>query len=102
MALTLIEAMASGLPVVATDVGGSHEVVADGKTGVLVPAEDPEALAGALRTLLLDPGMRRAFGDAGRIVAEQRFSVERMARDYAALYDEVLSRRHRESALKVG
>ncbi len=91
MALTLIEAMASGLPVIATDVGGSREVVADEVTGRIVPPGDADALARALRALLAGPALRLAIGSAGRRVAEARFSAERMARDYAVLYDEILS-----------
>lgn len=90
MALTLIEAMASGLPVVATDVGGTREVVQAGITGRLVPAGDLDALALALRALFEDEKTRSTLGAAARRAAEERFSAERMARDYADLYDDAL------------
>src|SRR5262249_34717308 len=65
VALTLLEAMAKGLPVVATRVGGNCEVVVEGETGLLVPARDPNALASALLRLR-DPGIALAMGQAGR------------------------------------
>ena len=89
VSLTLLEAAAAGLPVVATRVGGNEEVVIDGETGLLVPAADPGALAEALAALAERPD-RATMGAAGRARVERRFSVERMARAYADLYAEVL------------
>lgn len=86
IALTLLEAMAAGLPVVATDVGGNREVVTAGETGYLVPAQDPVALARALITLLSDRERVHRFGAAGRRVAENEFSVNRTVAAYEALY----------------
>jgi glycosyltransferase involved in cell wall biosynthesis len=86
----LLEAMAAGLPAVVTDVGGNAEVVEDGMTGYLVPAADPEALAGRLTELLLDPDLRRRQGEAARGRFESRFTVGRMISAYHALYDEIL------------
>ncbi len=63
--LSVLEAMAAGLPVVASDVGGVHELVVDGETGTLVVPNEPHALAGALRDLLLDPARRQQLGAAG-------------------------------------
>jgi len=71
--LVLLEAMASGVPIVASDIEGYHEVVDDGVQGVLVKPEDPEALACALASLLRDPARRRAMSAAGREKA-QRYS----------------------------
>jgi len=82
----ILEAMAAGLPVVATDVGGSGEAVVDGETGYLVAPRDREGLACALDRLLRDPDLRRRLGDAGRRRVEQRFSLERCVADYESLY----------------
>jgi sugar transferase (PEP-CTERM/EpsH1 system associated) len=84
--VTLLEAMARGLPVVATRVGGIPEVVADGETGLLVPPSDPAALAEALLALASDPARGEAMGRAGRERVESHFDVRRMVREYEALY----------------
>jgi len=84
--LALLEAMACGLPVVATRAPGHVDVVADGDTGVLVAQDDLPALARAMGDLLDDPARRAALGEAGRRRAEDRFGVERMASETAALY----------------
>jgi L-malate glycosyltransferase len=85
--LVLAEAGYCGLPVVATAVGGIPEVVEDGATGLLVPPEDPPALAAALARLIDDPGYRERLGGAGKTRVEALFSVERMAADFHATYD---------------
>lgn len=77
-----LEAMAAGLPVVATDCGGASEQVIDGVTGRLVPPRDARALAGALVDLANDPGKRAACGSAGRARAEALFDLRRMISDY--------------------
>lgn len=92
----LLEAMASGLPVVATDVGGVGEVVATGVTGTLVPASDPKALAMALRDYVLDEGLRTNHGAAGRERAVTRFSLQTMLSAYTELYDGLFDRTHRQ------
>ncbi|HEY4099467.1 MAG TPA: glycosyltransferase [Gemmatimonadales bacterium] len=86
IALTLLEAMAAGLPVVATDVGGNREVVVPGETGFLVPSGDPAALAGAMTALFSSPARMRRFGDAARRRAVAEFSVESTVAAYEALY----------------
>jgi glycosyltransferase involved in cell wall biosynthesis len=73
--VSILEAMAAGLPVVATDVGGVAEAVEDGETGFLVPAADSEALAGALERLVSDADLRRRLGAAGRARALRLFDV---------------------------
>jgi glycosyltransferase involved in cell wall biosynthesis len=85
----VLEAMAAGKPVVATRCGGTPEVVVDGKTGILVPPEDVDALAAALRTLAADPAKRLAMGAAGRDRASADFGVERLVKAYEALYNEL-------------
>lgn len=83
----IVEAAASGLPVVASDHGGNAEAVADGQTGFLVPERDVEALASRLTVLLGAPGMRAAMGAAARRLAEARFDLDRQTARLEALYD---------------
>lgn len=87
---TILEAMASGLPVVATRVGGNAELVEDGLTGRLVPAADSEAMASAINAYINDPQAVKRHGKAGRQRVLQRFSLERMVEEYHALYDALL------------
>jgi glycosyltransferase involved in cell wall biosynthesis len=82
----LIEAMAVGLPVVASDVGGIPEVVRAGQTGLLVPPGDPVALADAIMTLYRDPALRGRYAAEGRSVARRRFSAERMVAEHLDCY----------------
>ncbi len=86
--LTVLEAMAAGLPIVATDVGGLAEVVAHGDTGFLAPARDDEALAGLVLRLADDADLRRRMGHAGRTRVKERFDEPRMCADYGQLYEE--------------
>lgn len=89
-----IEAMAAGVPVIATDVGGTREVVVDGETGVLVAAAaGPREVADALATLLDDPARRLALGAAGRARFEAEFTAERWAKSLGDIYRDVLSAR---------
>jgi glycosyltransferase involved in cell wall biosynthesis len=88
---TILEAMAAGLSVVATAVGGTPEVVVDGVTGLLVPPRDPTALAHAIAVLLRDPNLRRTMGRAGRERVAQHFSVECMVEQTERLYTQLLS-----------
>ncbi len=83
---TLLEAMATGLPVVATRVGGNPELVEDGVNGRLVPPADPGALAGALAEYLADPALRALHGKTSRQLAVERFGLDRMAARYRKLY----------------
>jgi glycosyltransferase involved in cell wall biosynthesis len=86
VSLTVIEAMAAALPVVATRVGGTPEVIDDGDTGVLVPPGDPGALAAAAVDLARDRTRREQLGAAARAAAERRFALQRMLDEYAAVY----------------
>jgi glycosyltransferase involved in cell wall biosynthesis len=90
MPLAALEAMAAGLPVVATRVIGSEEVVADGVSGALVPRGSPSALASAIAGLLADPALRRRQGDAGRRRQQLHFTRGRMAADTLAVYERAL------------
>ncbi len=84
--LTLIEGMAAGLPIVATDVGGVAEVVEQGTTGLLARSGNPDQLAAQIRRLLSEPELRVRYGQAGRQRAEQLFSEPDMHRQYRAAY----------------
>lgn len=90
--LALLEAMDAGLPVVATRIIGSDEVVVDGETGLLVRPRDPAALATALGRLLADPAARQRYGRAGRQRYLEQFTSARMAADTRAVYEQVLAR----------
>jgi glycosyltransferase involved in cell wall biosynthesis len=90
--LVILEAMLAAVPVVATDVGSVAEAIDDGRTGLLVPASDPAALAAAIRRLLDDPVAARRLADAARQVAGEHFTASAMADRYDALYEQVLSR----------
>jgi glycosyltransferase involved in cell wall biosynthesis len=87
---SILEAMAAALPVVATAVGGTPEVVVDGETGILVPGQDAAALAGALERLLGDAGARRAYGSAGRARVEAHFAEATMLGQVEALLDRLV------------
>lgn len=88
--LAILEAMAAGVPVVATRVGGVPEFVRDGETGSLVPPGDVGALEVALRRIVTDAAFRRALGSGARRVAVERFDVARMVSDYERLYEALL------------
>ena len=87
---TILEAMATGLPVVATNVGGNPELVVDGLTGRLYGPSEPESLTQALLAYVTDPAARKAHGEAGRARVVQNFSLDAMVERYLALYDELL------------
>lgn len=86
VSLTLLEAMARGLPVVATRVGGTPEVVVDGETGLLVPPRDPATLAEAMVRVTSDTELAGRLGEAGRRRVERHFDIRRVVADYEGLY----------------
>ena len=89
--LAVIEAMLAERAVIASDVGGVGELVLDGVTGVLVPSEDPDALARAMAQLLGEPSLAAEMGARARERALEHFSASAMARSYEALYRRLLS-----------
>lgn len=93
--ITLLEAMACGLPVVASAVGGIPDVVDDGHTGVLVAPTDHDAMASALAAYVGDPARAARHGMAGRSVAETHYSIDAMLMHYTALYDALCARKVR-------
>jgi len=89
----ILEAMASGLPIVATQVGGNSQLVVHGETGLLVPPQDPGLMAAAISTYLHDERTLRLHGRAARMRAEVNFSIERMVEEYDSVYREMLGER---------
>lgn len=87
---TAIEAMACGRAVVSTAVGGLTEIIRDGETGLLVPAEDPEAMAGACLRLIRDPALAMALGDAARADIDARFAPRKVAARMVEFLETVL------------
>lgn len=88
--VSLIEAQAAAVPVVATDVGGVRSAVVDGETGLLAAPEDEKRMIGAVAGLLGDSGSARKMGQKGRVYAAQRYSLQRLVEDVDALYSSCL------------
>lgn len=91
--VALLEAMSTGLACVATDIPGNRDLIVNDKSGLLVPPEDPEALAAALRRLVESPSLRQRLGSAARERCVEQFSTRQEAERYMALYDEALGNR---------
>jgi len=90
LSVALLEAMAAGLPAVATAVGGTPEVVVDGETGLLVPPSEPSTLANAVTGLLTDPARAKKMGEAGKLRVAADFAVKRMVGEIETLYQKLL------------
>jgi glycosyltransferase involved in cell wall biosynthesis len=91
--MVALEAMASSIPIVATNVGGMPEVIEDRVTGLLVEPEDPASLAEGLRTMLHDRAFARRLGESGYRVGKERFAVETMVKANEKLYGECQNKR---------
>ena len=93
ISLTLLEAMATSLPVVATDVGGNPEVVIDGETGFIVPPKNPREMADKLLRLITDENLRRQMGEKARKRVEEHFGIKETVRQYQELYNCLMRKR---------
>ncbi len=100
LSLAILEAMACGLPVVATSVGGNPELVRDGETGRLTPARDAERLAQALADVLSNPALARRMGAAARGFVETRHNLETMGDQYVALYSAIVKKQRQSRKRK--
>src|SRR5262249_27490264 len=89
----VLEGMASGLPMVVTDVGGNAEAVLDGETGLVVAPHNPTALGAAIVRLAHDPDLRRSMGERAKKRAANEFSCTTSLNQYCALYEELLARK---------
>jgi glycosyltransferase involved in cell wall biosynthesis len=89
----VLEYLAAGLPVVATALGGNLEIIQDGKTGLLVPSQDPQALAAALIRLLSDEGLATRIAQSGHDYVKQNFSFDRLVAEMDQLYAKLLRNR---------
>lgn len=86
---SLVEAAACGRAVVTTNVPGCRDAITPNKTGLLVPVRDPVALADAIQKLIENTELRREMGEAGRVLAEKEFSIEKIVAEHLKIYDEV-------------
>jgi glycosyltransferase involved in cell wall biosynthesis len=84
---TILEAMASALPVIATRVGGNEELVIEDETGVLVPPDDPESISQSLMTYIEEGGPIKQHGCNAKSTAEKKYSIESMVKGYLQIYD---------------
>ena len=97
---TILEAMAAGIPVIATDVGGNPELVADDVAGFLIPPQDASAMAAALLKYSNNPELRTRHGKHGRMRAIQHFSVEKMVASYESVYRRTLIKQQQSGTIQ--
>jgi glycosyltransferase involved in cell wall biosynthesis len=88
---TILEALACGIPVIATAVGGIPEQIHEGKTGFLTPLGDASAMAGAIWRLLEDPDLRKKMGDAAIREVNEKFSLDLQVKRFLSWYEEIIS-----------
>lgn len=93
LSCSIIEAMAAGLPVLATNVGGNSELIKNNESGYLIPPNDPLAYADKLQGIIDDENKRRAFGEKSLEIAKIKFSIDKTVNDYVRLYNEVVLRK---------
>ena len=98
LGVAALEAMASGLPVIASDVGGLREVVEDGRTGIIVPPANSKQIASAIQRLAESDGLRAQMGAAARARVVENYSMEKMAARTLALYRECVRKRKKGAA----
>jgi glycosyltransferase involved in cell wall biosynthesis len=96
LSISILEAMAHGVPVIANDIPGMREIIVDGVNGYLVPPGDAAALAGKIRSLLDDGEMWRSFAHAGKETVRKRFDMRERSKEFVRLYREIVSRDSRE------
>jgi glycosyltransferase involved in cell wall biosynthesis len=97
VSLAVLEAMAAGLPVIVSEVGGLPEIVQHEDTGLLIPPKDPEALAQSLARVLEEPGLAQRLGQKAREQVQEKYSLERLAQILNQSYDELVQRKFRNS-----
>ncbi|MCK5267152.1 MAG: glycosyltransferase [Spirochaetes bacterium] len=90
---TILEAMSTGIAIVATKVGGNSEIVVDGKTGILIPSGDPKNTAQVICELFLNRVLTKQMGQAARRYVEEKFSLEGMVKGYEGLYKDFLKKK---------
>jgi glycosyltransferase involved in cell wall biosynthesis len=98
LGVAALEAMASNLPIIASDVGGLHEVVEDGRTGIIVPSANSAKIASAIQQLAESDGLRTQMGAAARARVVENYSMEKMAARTLALYRECVRKRKKGAA----
>ena len=89
--IALLEAMASGRPIIATNVGGTPDIIEDNKTGILIPPEDPSSLSEAIIKLLKNNSIAKKMGENTRIAVQKDHSVDSMVNNYINLYNEIIT-----------